>query len=98
MIKFFYEYYFVSVRFVANVFSARIAKVEVGVRDLKGFEKNPTLNTNVCESAPKAFGRLSDLQDLADHPQNRGRTVTTGDATVELLDRGAEVVPARFAG
>ncbi|MDA0977940.1 MAG: CaiB/BaiF CoA-transferase family protein [Proteobacteria bacterium] len=38
-----------------------------------------------------AFGRVSTLDDLVHHPQNRYRTIETGNGTVEALGRGAAV-------
>jgi crotonobetainyl-CoA:carnitine CoA-transferase CaiB-like acyl-CoA transferase len=38
-----------------------------------------------------AFGRLSDLDDLVGHPQNRYRTVETDHGPIKMLGRGAEV-------
>jgi crotonobetainyl-CoA:carnitine CoA-transferase CaiB-like acyl-CoA transferase len=38
-----------------------------------------------------AFGRLSDLADLAHHPQNRYRNVATQNGPVVMLGRGANV-------
>jgi crotonobetainyl-CoA:carnitine CoA-transferase CaiB-like acyl-CoA transferase len=38
-----------------------------------------------------AFGRLSDLGDLAQHPQNRYRDVDTQNGPVVMLGRGAQV-------
>ena len=45
-----------------------------------------------------AFGRLSDLNDLAEHPQNRYRTVETGNGQVNMLGRGAEVAGRKTDG
>jgi crotonobetainyl-CoA:carnitine CoA-transferase CaiB-like acyl-CoA transferase len=39
-----------------------------------------------------AFGRLSDLGDLAQHPQNRYRDVDTANGRVVMLGRGAKIV------
>ncbi|MFT7132620.1 MAG: crotonobetainyl-CoA:carnitine CoA-transferase CaiB-like acyl-CoA transferase [Cyclobacteriaceae bacterium] len=39
-----------------------------------------------------AFGRLSDLGDLAQHPQNRYRDVDTANGRVVMLGRGAQIV------
>ncbi len=42
-------------------------------------------------AAAIAFGRLSDLDDLLEHPQNRLITVTTGAGEIEMLSPGAVV-------
>ncbi len=38
-----------------------------------------------------AFGRLSDLDDLANHPQNRFREIVTENGVAKALGRGAEI-------
>jgi crotonobetainyl-CoA:carnitine CoA-transferase CaiB-like acyl-CoA transferase len=38
-----------------------------------------------------AYGRVSDLEDLANHPQNRFRYIDTPNGTVKALGRGAEI-------
>ncbi len=43
------------------------------------------------EAANIAYGRVSDLTDLAVHPQNRFRQIDTENGTVEALGRGAEI-------
>lgn len=49
--------------------------------------------TNIArlDEARIAYGRLSDLDDLQDHPQNRFITVQTPNGAVELLAPGAHV-------
>lgn len=42
-------------------------------------------------AAAIAFGRLSDLDDLLEHPQNRLITVNTGAGEIEMLSPGAVV-------
>jgi crotonobetainyl-CoA:carnitine CoA-transferase CaiB-like acyl-CoA transferase len=39
-----------------------------------------------------AYGRVSDLADLGNHPQNRYRMIDTPNGPVKLLGRGAELV------
>ncbi|MEJ6682527.1 MAG: CaiB/BaiF CoA-transferase family protein [SAR86 cluster bacterium] len=43
----------------------------------------------LLDDARIAFGRLSDLDDLQHHPQNRYRKIETHDGIVEALGRGA---------
>ena len=43
------------------------------------------------DAANIAYGRVSDLTDLAAHPQNRFRDIDTPNGRVEALGRGAEV-------
>ena len=43
------------------------------------------------DEARIAYGRVSDLADLARHPQNRFRSIETPNGTVQALGRGAEV-------
>lgn len=43
------------------------------------------------QRADIAYGRLSSLDDLTEHPQVRYREVETPGATVRIFDRGAEV-------
>ncbi|MBO6555253.1 MAG: CoA transferase [Pseudomonadales bacterium] len=43
------------------------------------------------DSANIAYGRVSDLSDLAAHPQNRFRQIETENGTIEALGRGAEI-------
>lgn len=44
----------------------------------------------LLEEAKIAYGRVSDLDDLIAHPQNRFRRIETNSGTLELLGRGAE--------
>lgn len=43
------------------------------------------------DAASIAYGRVSDLADLAEHPQNRFREIELENGNVEALGRGAEV-------
>jgi len=43
------------------------------------------------KAADIAYGRLSDLDDLASHPQNRFREIDTTGGRVQALGRGAEI-------
>lgn len=43
------------------------------------------------DSANIAYGRVSDLGDLAAHPQNRFREIETENGTIEALGRGAQI-------
>ncbi len=43
------------------------------------------------DTANIAYGRVSDLGDLAAHPQNRFREIETENGTIEALGRGAEI-------
>lgn len=47
--------------------------------------------TRRLAAANIAYGRVSDLSDLASHPQNRFRKIDTPNGTVEALGRGAEI-------
>ena len=38
-----------------------------------------------------AYGRVSDLDDLANHPQNRFRNIDTPNGNVKALGRGAVI-------
>lgn len=42
------------------------------------------------QAANIAYGRVSDLKDLAAHPQNRFREIQTTNGVIEALGRGAE--------
>ncbi|MCS5574695.1 MAG: CoA transferase, partial [Pseudomonadales bacterium] len=44
------------------------------------------------EAADIAYGRLSDLEELASHPQVKFREIDVAGRVIQLLDRGAEVV------
>ena len=44
------------------------------------------------EAAGVAYGRLSDLEELASHPQVKFREIDVAGSVIQLLDRGAEVV------
>jgi crotonobetainyl-CoA:carnitine CoA-transferase CaiB-like acyl-CoA transferase len=50
------------------------------------------------EAAKIAYGRLSTLEDLERHPQNRLVTVTTSAGEIELLAPGALVAGAPAPG
>ncbi len=43
------------------------------------------------QDANIAFGRVSDLNDLANHPQNRYREITTTSGVIKVLGRGAHI-------
>lgn len=43
------------------------------------------------QEARIAFGRVSDLNDLANHPQNRYREIITNNGVIKALGRGAQV-------
>ena len=43
------------------------------------------------ETAEIAYGRVSDLDDLVAHPQNRYREISTSNGAVKVLGRGAEI-------
>ena len=43
------------------------------------------------QAARIAFGRVSDLDDLAHHPQNRFREIATPNGVVKALGRGSEI-------
>ena len=47
--------------------------------------------TRRLTAANIAYGRVSDLDDLERHPQNRFRKIDTPNGTVEALGRGAEI-------
>ncbi len=47
--------------------------------------------TQKLGAANIAYGRVSDLADLANHPQNRFRYIDTPNGTIEALGRGAEI-------
>jgi crotonobetainyl-CoA:carnitine CoA-transferase CaiB-like acyl-CoA transferase len=47
--------------------------------------------TQRLAAANIAYGRVSDLDDLANHPQNRFRHIDTPNGTVKALGRGAEI-------
>lgn len=42
------------------------------------------------DAARIAYGRVSDLDDLANHPQNRFREIATNNGIIKALGRGAE--------
>jgi len=44
------------------------------------------------EAADIAYGRLSDLEELASHPQVKFREIDVAGRGIQILDRGAEVV------
>lgn len=46
---------------------------------------------DLLQIARIAYGRVSDLDDLGRHPQNRYREINTPNGTVKALGRGAEV-------
>ena len=62
----------------------------------EGFQ-NRTREQNIkkLDEANIAYGRLSDLDDLDRHPQNRFRKIDVADKTIEVLGRGAEIVGRR---
>ena len=45
----------------------------------------------LLQNAKIAFGRLSDLDDLVSHPQNRWITVEAGEQEIEILSPAAVV-------
>ena len=52
-----------------------------------GFRRDAIIDR--LNAARIAFGRLSDLEDLQRHPQNRFRQIETEQGLVEALGRGA---------
>ena len=59
------------------------------IRNFAAFDREQVIER--LAAANIAYGRVSDLDDLANHPQNRFRNIDTPNGTVEALGRGALV-------
>ncbi|MFT7220914.1 MAG: crotonobetainyl-CoA:carnitine CoA-transferase CaiB-like acyl-CoA transferase [Candidatus Azotimanducaceae bacterium] len=78
-------------RFINN--TQRLAyrePLEAIINDVFGQENREEI-VRKLHSAKIAYGRVSDLDDLVSHPQNRYREIETANGPVKALGRGARV-------
>ena len=62
---------------------------QIIVKSFAAFDREQVIEK--LAAANIAYGRVSDLNDLANHPQNRFRDIDTPNGTVKALSRGAVI-------
>ena len=62
---------------------------QIIIKSFAAFDREQVIER--LAAANIAYGRVSDLNDLANHPQNRFRDIDTPNGTVKALGRGAVI-------